>query len=273
MIPVVTILSYNFGDALNLPVLRTISDEQFDNYINCSSENTRFSAIGSIAFLWTGKTIVWGSGVLDENRTCSSNLKSMEFKLVRGPKTRTHLLNKGYANIPEIYCDPGILASYCYRDILSQTKDFDLGIFFHHSEDSRILLKSPYFTSKTCLLNPNSPIDITIRNISRCKRIVSSSLHGIIVAESLGIPCSWYRGSDINDPFKFYDYFEGTKRFNVMCNDIRGMHITNVDFKNLVQLPKPVFNINGLLNTFPYRLKDGIQEKILKFYIETGVYK
>jgi hypothetical protein len=46
-------------------------------------------------------------------------------------------------------------------------------------------------------------------------RVVSSSLHGLIFAESLGIPACWLAPVGGEDDLKYYDYYYGTGRFAV----------------------------------------------------------
>ena len=47
-----------------------------------------------------------------------------------------------------------------------------------------------------------------VRDMARCRRIVSSSLHGLIVADALGIPNMWdpFLEVDAGCGFKFHDY-------------------------------------------------------------------
>ena len=51
------------------------------------------------------------------------------------------------------------------------------------------------------------PIEV-IADVDKCEYILSSSLHGVIAADSLGIPNAWILLSDkvLGSGFKFYDY-------------------------------------------------------------------
>lgn len=53
-----------------------------------------------------------------------------------------------------------------------------------------------------------------VDEIKSCKKIVSSSLHGCIIAESYGIPVEWIVLSDkvLGNGFKFRDYLSATDR-------------------------------------------------------------
>ncbi len=64
-------------------------------------------------------------------------------------------------------------------------------------------------------------VDVTARDwrttvdaITACDVIVSSSLHGLIVAEAYGVPAVWSRTRNpiVGDDFKFRDYFAATDR-------------------------------------------------------------
>jgi pyruvyltransferase len=54
-----------------------------------------------------------------------------------------------------------------------------------------------------------------VRQIKSCRRIVATSLHGIVAAEAYGIPVMWqgsYTGKIRSMNLKFQDYFMGTGR-------------------------------------------------------------
>jgi pyruvyltransferase len=78
--------------------------------------------------------------------------------------------------------DPGLLAAELAPATAGK---YDLGIVPHWSDDT---LYARFRYLNPVLIEPwGDPIDI-ISMIGSCKKIVSSSLHGIIVADSFGIP-------------------------------------------------------------------------------------
>ncbi len=76
-----------------------------------------------------------------------------------------------------------------------------------------------------------------------CDEIISSSLHGIVIAEAYGIPCKWILyGNEIEGgEFKYQDYFLGTNRKIQQQNKILD------PIENLKEIQKKIiFNLNQL---------------------------
>lgn len=59
------------------------------------------------------------------------------------------------------------------------------------------------------LLDVTSPAEQFIKEIARCERILSSSLHGLVFADALGIPNRWFTASGalVGGRHKFDDYY------------------------------------------------------------------
>ena len=103
--------------------------------------------------------------------------------------------------------DPGLLANEL---VGPQTRTTDLGIVPHWS-DSTLAQDSRFYSKRwtTKVINPaDDPLKV-IAAIGQCKKIVSSSLHGLIVADSFGIPRRFEytpRFEREGGRFKFLDY-------------------------------------------------------------------
>jgi pyruvyltransferase len=103
--------------------------------------------------------------------------------------------------------DPGLLAAEL---VGPQSRDIDLGIVPHWS-DSNLSTRKTWYNPRwtTKVIRPEDDPLTVVKLIGRCKKIVSSSLHGIIVADSFGIPRRFEyceRFDREGGRFKFEDY-------------------------------------------------------------------
>ena len=219
----------NWGDDINLYFLEYISDLHISFYnINSSY---KYSCIGSIlgGVKWK-QLIVWGSGFISCND--KMNIEPYRICSVRGPLTRSLLLSQGIS-CPESYGDPALLISKYYQPKVK--KEFEIGIIPHYSDEECQLLKDIHSVFPEFLIismkNYKDWRDIP-NQICRCKRIVSSSLHGIIVSDSYGIPNCVVRFSDYlkGGDFKFLDYLLSVGRLNTKRRKINSVD----DFSSLV---------------------------------------
>ena len=188
----------NFGDQLAPLLLSRFADidVQWDT-ISHSQLVTVGSILEHVPPLWDG--YILGAGKLfDNSRLYIGSARTLG---VRGPLSARGL--KG--NL--VLADPGLLADEL---IAPQTRTIDLGIVPHWSDKK--LAHDPRFTGhkwSTVIIDPASdPLNV-ITAIGQCKKIVSSSLHGLIVADAWGIPrrfeyCHGFDGE--GGQFKFNDY-------------------------------------------------------------------
>jgi len=228
-------LNNNWGDDINITFLQDISNLN----ILVKSESPlykyfpikAFNCIGSVIGYYTDKyTSIWGSGIISENM--SIPYKPIRVYSVRGPLTREILLKNGI-DCPEIYGDPALLISRYYRPDIE--KKYELGIIPHFIDENNNAIKD------FCESHPDVLIihmrgykhwqDIPNQILS-CKKIISSSLHGLIVSDSYGIPNKWVRFSNdiVGGNFKYHDYFASVGR---ICGDPTPIN-TSIDIKNII---------------------------------------
>lgn len=132
------------------------------------------SVIEHLCREWDGTIL--GAGKLYETPTnAASNAKVLA---VRGPLTAKHFRGDFALG------DPGLLADELVE---VETKKYNLGIVPHWSD--KTLAADPRFQMyNPVIINPmDDPLEV-IKLIGECRKIVSSSLHGIIVADAFGIP-------------------------------------------------------------------------------------
>lgn len=158
-------------------------------------------SVGSIIGWGSGKRIVWGSGILFENE----NIDNGKFLAVRGKYTQKKLIDLGY-NAPSIFGDPAILLPMVYSP--EKAIQHDLGIIPHHTQYDHF--KDYENKHELKVINLIGDVETIIDEIVSCRYIISSSLHGIIVAQAYNIPALWYEYPNIKwhgENIKFLDYF------------------------------------------------------------------
>ncbi len=189
----------NFGDLITPLLLRHYGMTP----VHASAERAQVIATGSILHMapedFAGQIV--GSGLMRDEPRRYSNAR---FRAVRGRLTRTAL---GLDDSVPLG-DPGML---CSRLLPTRSeKQFTLGLIPHYVDkaDPRIArLHEMYPDSVTIIDVKRQPMEV-FRDVDACEHILSSSLHGVITADSLGIPAGWMRLSDkvSGGAFKFNDY-------------------------------------------------------------------
>jgi pyruvyltransferase len=190
----------NFGDALAPYLLK-----EFAN-INTEWDTISHSVIASIGSilehvppLWDGWIL--GSGKLYPTSKLHLHTKTATILALRGPLTARQCPPGHYA-----LGDPGLLAAEL---VGPQDKRYDLGIVPHWS-DLDLTLRPEFYSphwSTQVILPSDDPLEV-VRQIGQSRKVVASSLHGLIVADSFGIPRRFEYSPTMNAEgmFKFNDY-------------------------------------------------------------------
>ena len=215
-------------------------------------DHEKLCAIGSIISSSTIKFggTFWGSGSHVESvEFFDSNPK---FLAVRGPLTRNMLLDAGY-NCPEIYGDPALFLPEFYPK--KCTKKYKLGIVCHWRHREKLTCDNSVLFID--ILRKEDEITKFVDEICSCEKVISSSLHGIIIANAYGIPAKWFmlEGFPLEgNPYKkFHDYFLSVNmpiqdplmlKENAIITENNNFNINmTVDLK---------INLNNLKDVFPY---------------------
>lgn len=201
----------NFGDELTPIILEHfLPDVEIE--LAGRKEEGKVLGVGSImAALQPGDTI-WGSGSNQPGRVYKA--KGVRILALRGPLTHKQILG-GHSNVV-VYGDPGLLLPLIYDPEVEVTHE--VGYLPHYVDKKAVIekAKKEHWSDKVKIIDILGDWQKVIEEVKSCKKIVSSSLHGIICAEAYGIPAVWtkyetsskIRGGD----FKYQDYFLGTGR-------------------------------------------------------------
>jgi hypothetical protein len=191
----------NFGDVLT-PLLL----DYFD--VRCewaSAESANLIGIGSICekipIDFSG--IIWTAGNLKgahRNRFPDARVVALRGKL-------THKRTKCGPSNEIMLGDGGLL---CHLLAPRVRKRYKLGIIPHYvDEDHEALKRVASSNGNICLIDVCDDPHAVIRRVAQCENILSSSLHGLVLADSLHIPNRWFKafGNVLGDGFKFRDYY------------------------------------------------------------------
>ena len=253
-------LNNNWGDDINKYFFESISDFRVKDITPSLLYKIipvkAYSCIGSIIGNFPARYYeVWGSGIIEEGKHLLSLPKKVHS--VRGPLTRQELMTKGI-ECPEIYGDPALLISRYYRP--SFEKKYKLGIIPHYTDvENPALMAFCSNHHEVHIINMQGYRDWhdIPREICSCRRIISSSLHGLIIADSYRVPNAWVRFSDNikGGDFKYMDYFQSVGRtettpFYVKSESDIERIIINNEFSIA---PNDKINYRGVFDACPFK--------------------
>lgn len=195
----------NWGDQLSPIICKIISgcDVVYADVSDCD-----MIAIGSILsrvkeHFFTKKIHVWGTGFIE---TVRRHKTRHYIHALRGKKTAGLLTN---AEV-KVFGDPGLLCDLLIPNHNDIPKQYDIGIIPHYSEREhpeliKFMNKNPGIT----FIDVFSDTIPFLQKLASCRFILSSSLHGLIAADSLGIPNSRFilSGKIVGGDFKYEDYY------------------------------------------------------------------
>ncbi len=237
----------NLGDELNRDILRYMGID----YTCVNLEDCNLLAIGSLLsasqgivsdtkpdFLPDGRIDVWGTGFIEEQKSENEFFtKRLNIRALRGKLSRSRSEAALGCRLDEIALgDPGLLTSRAIR-IDNAVKKYDVGIIPHYvdresGELNNVRLRSKSFT----IIDVQQDVQRICREMNECRLILSSALHGLIVADSYGIPNRWIRMSDsvIGGDYKFDDYYSVFDLEGIKPVDLRKEVITDGDIDTLI---------------------------------------
>lgn len=254
---------YNWGDDASVVIAQLINPKvQIIPYQYSFNIFNRINylCVGSIITWLTNKnSIIWGSGIqfpTDEIKYKGEVVKPKKVLAVRGPLTRKVLLERGI-DCPEIYGDPALLFPKYYHPKIE--KKYKCGII-PHFKDKKSKSLNKFINNKDFHI-----IDIQdfsdwrkfIDDINSCEFIISSSLHGIIIADAYGIPNTWveFDRKDLKR-FTFQDYYFSVKKDISAPYDIEKIS----EIKDITKLKSewiaPNIDLNKLLSVCPFLKKE-----------------
>ena len=239
----------NLGDGIS-PTIVEYALQQRGLSLNTPIDGKRhLYAMGSIIFMGHQNATIWGSGLLTAPSVMRGilhhkMLRKLDIRSVRGPYTRKALQSIGHA-CPEVYGDPGVLLPLLYSP--PKEKNLDYLIIPHVSMEKYVRERYP----DECIASmATDDYKKVADKICSAKKVIASSLHGIIFAETYQVPAVFYQDRPEKYSFKYADWYEGTGRKQWLQTD---------SLEKAIEMdPNPAPDLTGmrdrLLDVFPYDL-------------------
>lgn len=205
----------NVGDTLSAMIVAGMAGVPVRR-ANFDQAVERMVSVGTIGHNQrNGVLHFWGTGVDAERNPVDSGIKgyirpgSTDFHIhaLRGPNSARTLRAAGI-DVPDIFGDPvWMLPRFWPMNDVKKTHD--LGVVLHITEyDGRTpeaAVKSALrryqipaeFADRIRLINTHCPPTVEgmrnkVAEIVSCRAIASTSLHGLVISETYGIPCVWF---------------------------------------------------------------------------------
>lgn len=193
----------NFGDAISPLILMELTGRQV-LWAPLGQEDV--VCVGSVLNAYMekgGRGVILGAGIREPN-TVKSNFPVSRILGVRGLYSARVI----GANDRAVIGDPGLLVSQIYS---VRDRRISAPIFVPHfrmfgSKRGRALIRALAATGYT-VVEPNMNPWEMARIVGKASRVLATSLHALVFADSYGVPCAKLDVPWLNEPsFKFADY-------------------------------------------------------------------
>jgi len=240
----------NFGDDINPYLYEAIFlHEPHRMHVFDQTPEDHLLMCGSIMGFCNAHSIVCGAGFI--SRTAKWIEPPKDIKLLRGPVSRkiaeglggTWPSTKKWKFDEEpVYGDPVLLLPHV-MGYVEEKVEYEYGWMPHYIDR-----KIPCPIPGAFFIDVQGDVDQVITDVTRCEKIVSSGLHGLILADALGKPALWVKVSDnlSGDGTKFEDYFAGVGSVGRECIELtedNGPHVG--DFFKPYEL---TYNVESILD-------------------------
>lgn len=213
----------NFGDLLTRDLLSSFGYKVQHKKVN---ENPHLISVGSILGRVPDdyKGIILGSGLMRPKRV---NLSQANIMALRGHLT-AQCLRVNTDGI--VIGDPGLISDLL---VTNTQKKYLLGIIPHFEDGDneyareQISLFMKKYEKDVLLINPMDEPQNVLTMISSCHNILSSSLHGIICADSLEIPRA---------------------RIYISSQGVGGGNFKHEDYHSSLRMQHKIYNFNSNLS-------------------------
>ena len=197
----------NVGDLLNTYMIPKITGKRVRKAY--THKLCHLMGIGSILEEGGPGSVIWGSGSINGIGP-KRPIVADQIHALRGKRSLALMQKVCGAPFGVPLGDPGLLMPMFYDPEV--VADKQVGIVPHHSEKDISKEIARIMPEDYLIVDVALESEAFIRQMKRCKSIISSSLHGLILADAYEIPNKWISISDrlIGGDWKFTDYYSMT---------------------------------------------------------------
>lgn len=243
----------NFGDLIG-PAFITALSGHGTKLAEANFPGRRIMCVGSVLHRSKNDDVVWGTGLKGSSPALAPTVKTLDIRAVRGPITYDFLRRRGF-DTSKVSClfDPGSLIGVLMPQILDYAREQPKKNFVvipHFTELALYRKNHPNLAEH--FISPDGSVLDVARQIACAERVISSSLHGIIVAEALGIPAVWLAPVAGEDELKYSDYYLGTDRYHIR-------RVSNLKAALTAEpMPLPKLDTEAMKKSFPFDVLDSV---------------
>lgn len=199
----------NWGDSVNPYLVEKITGKKIvsSNSVYNFLQKEEILGIGSIINGDISNYVIWGSGIISKEVRLFN--KPKEVLALRGLKSLEKIREVG--SDCNVFGDPVLLFPEIFPNTIQ--KKYKYGIIPHFKDKDKLGIQKieALQNAEIKIIDIQKGIEEFVIDVLSCENILSSSLHGLILAEAYGIPTCRLVFSDnlIGGDFKFCDYYSG----------------------------------------------------------------
>jgi hypothetical protein len=199
----------NVGDRINPSLISALTGRDVRHIADRTAPH--LLAIGSMMHSATPMSQVWGTGLVHPDLGIGA-ASGGNIHALRGRLTYSALRTAGLALRDVPLGDPAYLAPTLLGFKRSAAPRFRVGIAAHYVDRYHPVLRRMTAEPGVVDLNVHESPHAFLSLVAECEAVLSTSLHGLVFAEALGIPSLWLKAGDeiIGGEFKFQDWFSTT---------------------------------------------------------------
>ena len=249
----------NFGDIIGPRIISALSGRPVHNTYGQPNAGRAIVSVGSILdVVRRNDMTVWGTGLMNPltpSRSREIRQTSWNITAVRGYRTKAQLESCLQCTLPNVVGDPGLLFPEVIGRAAVQQQN-DVAVIPHYAH--KATLNKQFVESQDCrFIDVEQAPETVAVEIQHSRSVISTSLHGLILAQAYEVPWIWLKVEDqhlAGRDFKFEDFFSTVEAAQVSIETVQSADLPGLDIRALARrarLPEKRYSSSELLNAFP----------------------